>query len=48
MCCRELFELATSAQANRLATKGGTSKVSQVLDALVAQNEKFHGMLKTG
>ncbi|KAF6040002.1 MED4 [Bugula neritina] len=44
---KELFELATSAQANRLATKGGTSKVSQVLDALVAQNEKFHGMLKT-
>ena len=45
---REVFEEATSSHANRLATKGESSKVAPVLEALVKQDEKLQKTLKKG
>lgn len=45
---REVFELATDAQANRFAAKGDTARVDQVLEALVSQDSKLKGALATG
>lgn len=45
---REIFEEATGAQANRFAAKGEETKVSQLLDALITQDEKLKKALHTG
>ena len=45
ICFREVFEQATTSQANRSTE---TTKVSQILEVLVKQHEQLQEKLKIG